>query len=418
MDYPKTIVQTDATLVGGTIDTITNDVNVLPAGFVSLDNSTQAQLAAGIAFTGDWEDTLDYGAIVIGITTDQDSATDGLVVQWSHDTVAVTQDDKFSVFANKPKVFTFTPANRYFRIVYTNGSGGLTTTLDIQSIFKPFGFKASSHRINDNVVGEDDAELVKSVLAGEDPDGIFRNIGSTNTGNLKVSLEVESASEHKFGFQDAIGKTTRWVVWDVASAYPAWPGNGVVTVESSVAGDTSIGITVVGLDASGVEVEETITTDAADATTPVAGAQVFACVYRGWVSAGSAPTGFISIDRAGTEVARIQIGFGQTQMCRWCVPTVINGTTYTGCWLKELHFNVGSSDKANVFLTAETPTDVMSRVKRYYGNVQGEIRETFVNGGTIAGIFFPAGTVIAIEAIALNTAAEVSASFLVGMEPA
>lgn len=70
------------------------------------------------------------------------------------------------------------------------------------------------------------------------------------------------------------------------------------------------------------------------------------------------------------------------------------------------------------------------------GNIQGDSKETFTNGGTIAGIFFVAGTVISVEAIAINTPASVGcvkrspkssclgsnprvgASFLVGMEPA
>ena len=37
------------------------------------------------------------------------------------------QDDTFSIFADKGKVFTVTPANRYFRIVYTNGSTAQTS---------------------------------------------------------------------------------------------------------------------------------------------------------------------------------------------------------------------------------------------------------------------------------------------------
>jgi hypothetical protein len=390
---------------------------VLPAGCISADNSTVVQLDPDEVFTGTWENVVDKGAVVIGIITDQDSATDGLSIEWSSDGVSKVQDDVFTISANNGKVFTFTPANAYFRVVYTNGSSG-TATLDIQTVCKPFGFKSSSHRIQDSIVDDDDATLVKSVLTGKDEDGDYINIGCTNTGNLKVSMEVDAASEHKFGFQDAIGKTARWVVWDKAAAYPTWPGDGVVTVESSVAGDTSIGITVVGLDASGVQVTEVITTHAVDATTPVAGTQVFSCVYRAWVSAGSAPTGFISIDRNTTEVARIQIGFGQTQMCRWVVPSEINGVTYSGCWLKELTANVGATDNCNLYLVAKTPTDVMDRVKRYYGNVKGPIKETFTNGGTIAGIFFVAGTVITIEALALNTTAEVSASFLAGMEPA
>jgi len=110
---------------------------------------------------------------------------------------------------------------------------------------------------------------------------------------------------------------------------------------------------------------------------------------------GSAPAGYIIIARGGTEVARINIGFGQTEMCRWVVPTVIDGVTYAGAWLKSLNFNVGTSDKANVFLVTQSPADVMPRVKRYYGNVQGPIPEDFTSKGAIAGSFLAAMSVTA-----------------------
>lgn len=162
-------------------------------GHICTDNSTQTPLINGGVFDGDWQDTLNYNTITIGVSTDQDSANDGLDIQWSSEGTIIDDHDYFSLFANNGKVFTFSPARRYFKVVYTNG-GTTQTVFDIQSIFKKGGFKDSSHRINDAIVGEDDAALRKSVITGLAPDGTFKNVQVTNSGNQKISIEeFESA---------------------------------------------------------------------------------------------------------------------------------------------------------------------------------------------------------------------------------
>ena len=160
-------------------------------GHVCVDNSYSGDLAGGVPFTGDWQDTLNYNVIIIGITTSQASATDGLSVEWSSDGITKTQDDVFSLTAGASKVFTFSPANRYFRIVYTNGP--TLTTMDVQSIFKKAGFKASSHRISDSIIGEDDAELVTNVNKAKSAlTSNFENITS-----YREALNVNQAWVHR-----------------------------------------------------------------------------------------------------------------------------------------------------------------------------------------------------------------------------
>jgi len=391
-----------------------NPANVKQRGLVSAGNTSTTSLIADEVFTGDWQDTLDYGTIFIHLSTDQASTALGWRIEWSQDGSTVDDADPFTKEAGTAKITTFSSPCRYMRVKYTNG--GALSTFRLQTILRQ-GFKDSSHRLDDDLSDNDDAPVRRVVMAARQPDGTYINVEATDTGNLKVSLQVDAASEHKFGTQDAIDKTTRWVVWDKAAAYPAWPGDGVLTVESSASADQGIEINCVGIAPStGEEISEMIATDGADGQTPVAGSTTFTDgVYRCWVSGGSAPVGFISIKRGAAEIARINIGFGQTEMCRWVVPTIVDGVTYAGCWVKVFTANVGATDKCNLFLVAETPADVMPRVKRYYGNVQGPIAEEFTNGGTIAGIFFPVGTILSVEAIALNTTAEVSASFLAGM---
>jgi len=157
-------------------------------GHICEDNTSSTPLLADVVFTGVWQDTLNYNNVIIGIKTDEDSAADGLEVQWSTDGITKDDDDVFTIMGNKGKVFTFCPARRYLRLVYTNGSLD-QTFFSLQTIFKKGGIKPSSHRIQDSIVAEDDAELVKAVLTGENPSGTFVNFQSTTAGNFKISLE-------------------------------------------------------------------------------------------------------------------------------------------------------------------------------------------------------------------------------------
>lgn len=189
--------KTQATkITDGTLDadlklnthTSNNEILVNLEGHICAENSTSENLDPAEVFTGDWQDTIDQGTVIIGINSDQDSATDGLQIQWSADGNTVHDSDVFSILANKGKVFTFGPARRYVRLVYTNG-GDATTSFNLQTQLKRMFVKPSSHRIQDAIVAEDDATLQKSVLTGENPAGTFVNFGATTSGNFKMSLE-------------------------------------------------------------------------------------------------------------------------------------------------------------------------------------------------------------------------------------
>lgn len=169
------------------------ELTISTKGYSDPLNQNTANLTADETYTGTWVDTLDYATIIISIRSDQNSATDGLKIEWSHDASEADQDDKFTISANIGKVFTFAPADRYYRISYTNG-GTITTKCHIHSYLKKTMAKGSSHRITDSIVGEDDAELVKAVLTALKPNGDFTNVDATAGGNLKVSIEESDAS--------------------------------------------------------------------------------------------------------------------------------------------------------------------------------------------------------------------------------
>ena len=167
-----------------------NGLVAIAPGHVSTDNSTVATLGGGASFTGDWEDITNFGVIVISVTSDVASATDGLMVQFSSDgTVGgIISDDDYTIAAGAKKTFSFQAASQFYRVVYTNGVT-IQGSFNLQTVMKPYYVKPSSHRIQDSIVDDDDAELIKAVMTGRNPSGDFVNFQATSAGNFKVSVE-------------------------------------------------------------------------------------------------------------------------------------------------------------------------------------------------------------------------------------
>ena len=173
---------------------ITNDqgnpIPTLPASYNSTGNSTTTNLLSNSTFTGTGTEVSPiYGVISVCIISDKNSATDGLKFQASIDnTNWETIDDYNYVGGSGLQSYNFSPSGRYFRLVYVNGPQA-TTKLVIFTVFRSGYTKSSSHRISDNITGENNAELVKAVLSAMKPDQTFTDIHCTAGGNLKISIE-------------------------------------------------------------------------------------------------------------------------------------------------------------------------------------------------------------------------------------
>ncbi len=166
-----------------------NGLVTMTPGHVSTDNSSDVLLAGDGMFTGEWEDITNVGVIMLLIHSDQVSATDGLVIEFTADQVDVDSDDTYTyAVADIGKTYSFQAAAKFFRVRYTNGST-IQTHFHLQTILKPYYVKPSSHRVEDNISGQDDAELIKAVLTGKNPVGTFVNVQTTAAGNLKVGIE-------------------------------------------------------------------------------------------------------------------------------------------------------------------------------------------------------------------------------------
>jgi len=254
-----------------------NPLYVREASFISTDNSTSDNLAASEVFTGEWVEVLQFAIILIAAKSDVASATEGLCVEFSPDASQVVNTDCYTIPADTAKTYSFQPAGRYMRVKYTNG-GSAQTSFTLETQLKSDYVKASSHKIGDTISGEDDSELVKAAITGEDSNGDWQNVKTTKDGNLTISdnssglaISKGDVTGHsvvqKFGnapnFDSGDGIVT---IWDGAEDGTAWElmnynystTADIDSISSSNAGDTSE-VTVIGLDADYNEVSQTVT---------------------------------------------------------------------------------------------------------------------------------------------------------------
>jgi len=199
----------------------TNQLPVIENWVEDANNSTDTILWVGGVFTWTVTDVLNYWMIIISVYTDQASATDWLVIEFSQDGLTHWHwSDEYTINALSAKTFSVQPQTRYMRVRYTNWTVA-QTAFEIVTTLKPNYVKPSSHRIQDSIIWDDDAELTKSVLSWEDQDWIFQNVQTTRDWNLTISdnsswLSIAQANVTWVSF---IHKFWAWLDFDVADWY-------------------------------------------------------------------------------------------------------------------------------------------------------------------------------------------------------
>lgn len=164
---------------------------VIPAK-ISTDNSTSETLLADDFFLGEWEGIENFGSITVTMKASHASAENGFLIEFSSDGVNIDSDDQYSIAAGAGKLFNFPAPTMYYRIKYTNG-GDDQTYFRLQTKLSQTYVKPSSHRLSDSVVGDDDSELVKSIISGESVlSALFENITT-----YRGALNVNSAWVHR-----------------------------------------------------------------------------------------------------------------------------------------------------------------------------------------------------------------------------
>lgn len=428
------VVITDPTTGTGAIVNSSGQLKVVLDGKVDTNNSTTATLDAGATFTGTACEILDYGMVYTTLKSDVASAADGLSLQQSSDGTNWDSTDEYTIAANSGKTFSTQPAMKWFRVVYQNG-GTTQSFFRMQTVLKKTDSLASSHRVQDPIVDDDDAELVTNVNKAKKPDGTYVNIGASQSGNLLVS-NAENPSAIAFG--EVVGKSiiqkfgnapdfdtgdNEITMWDGAN--DAGIDNMIydysltADIDSIISSSpTDIGdIEIQGLGASSNLVVQTVTLNG---QTRVALATNLYRVFRkknigasnlvGDVSCyvTNAPTSSGVVDDSSLVRSLILNGNNQTEMAIYTVPggeeIVIKGVDV---------YSAGASRSASYIVTLwARPPDGVFQLKwkgAFSDDVDSGIRKPYETG-----LFFDEGTDIELRVQVLTaaiTAATMSGGF-------
>jgi len=188
-------------------------------GVESTGNTTSDVLLAGATFTGEWEAIDQYAIIKVFISSDVSGAAGGLRFQQSPDMVDI-DDEVYEYTNSSPKMFTPNPIAKYFRIVYTNGASD-QTRFNLAVIYSYVYTKPTSHRLGDDVSGNDDAELTKSIVAFRDEnDDTYHNVGTQH------GMPTDSFSVFSHNIWEDQSDATDWVDIDEG----VLPGHSLITI--------------------------------------------------------------------------------------------------------------------------------------------------------------------------------------------
>ena len=234
-------------LVDGDNIVVTNQGNRIST---TLFNSRDAAtLAANAKFQGEGEDVSKYGRVGVSITSD--NKTNGvLTMEVSRDNVTwggptrAWADTRFA----QPHMWEI--VEQYFRIKYVNGTTE-ATNLAIQVQYSNNGAILLGHQLDETLLDETEALIVRAVSVGQDPNDAYKNEGNSgiHDGNSSTT-NLTTATSLVF--------TGAWV--DVSGYH------GISVLVDGTSSGVVSGTLQQQFSHDGVTVHRSINTDTADVT--------------------------------------------------------------------------------------------------------------------------------------------------------
>lgn len=163
--------------------------------FISTQNSTSTPLGANATWTGTWEDVKDYAAIAASFKTDQSSAPNGAILQFSEDGVNVLTQEPGTVPGGIGGFSVLAPQARYVRVVYTNGPVAQSyLRAEVRYLFSApaqtqtaIGGPTSDLSISTLTKAHMQGRIMSGPMAG-----LWGAIGTDGAGNLMVAGTVDT----------------------------------------------------------------------------------------------------------------------------------------------------------------------------------------------------------------------------------
>lgn len=297
----------------------------------------------GVPWVGSWELTRSLGYVrqLVVLAATSTSIAGTFTFEYGEDgsTATISEVRPIGDFTTV-RDFDLLNAGAYFRVKFEPGSGlGSETVYVTTTHQRQFG--GAFVRLANQEIEEANAAMGQTfayLKAFVDATGKSTNIRADKDGNLIVGEYTIAVAEdvvpntsafRKFGTNASIGTSETYIA--VVGGTTPWFPTVAATLEvvSSSANDTAAGsgareITIIGLNASFVEVTQTLATAGTSASSATGTALIR--ITRTYVSVmgtyrgSNAGTITVRISGAGATVASIPVGLGQSQLSGVCVP--------------------------------------------------------------------------------------------------
>lgn len=223
----QSIDASDAVVLGRSVTMGKNPNGVFtnaPATGAVTSNSTTTNLTAGAGFNGAFVSTLGYSTVDVLINASHDSATSGVVFQFSNDAATVDRSVSYDYVASAGGTFFTLPTEaEYFRLSYTNG-GTTTTTLRIETILRVTSPGQVSAPLSSRV-----PRTLNAILVRNDPIALVTPRSSQESvGVVSAQLTCSSSPLSKrksLTLKSDANNTNNNIIY-ISFASPATTGNG------------------------------------------------------------------------------------------------------------------------------------------------------------------------------------------------
>ena len=212
----------------------------LPATGVVSSQSTNTNLGSGATFTGSAiVDMSGHLAISATLIANVNSATNGLSFNWYADSAGTRSLGMTQfTYGNAPARTSVTVPRQgpYFRITYLNG-GTAQSSFELVTTLMVTAPPPDVLPISSTITGNNAAQIVKANAVGLQENGVYSNVGLSNSASLKVAVtdrpsEVRSRTAVIANIDHVTASTTIYTVTGGKTLY--LQSIGITAINSSV----------------------------------------------------------------------------------------------------------------------------------------------------------------------------------------